>query len=91
MVDKDDWRLGSKKKYLQGVTLQWKRYTKYRPGWEHDHCAFCLKEFMDADRPEVLREGYATDDNYYWICKQCYEDFREPFQWKLREKIAESE
>jgi hypothetical protein len=26
---------------------------------------------------------YATQDDYRWICDQCYEDFHEWFQWKV--------
>ena len=85
MIKENDWRLRGQKKYLCGITLQWKKYTQYRPGWDHDHCAFCWSEFSEADEPSILKEGYATEDDYHWVCKQCYEDFKEMFQWKLRE------
>ncbi len=83
MVDKNDWRLTNQEKYLKDVILRWKKYTKYREGWEHDHCEFCWAKFMESDDPEVLKEGYATEDKYRWICKQCFEDFKELFQWKV--------
>jgi len=79
----DDWRLTNQEKYLFGKTLRWKRYTTRSEEWDHDHCAFCWQKFMDQDLPDVHREGYATEDDYYWICKTCYLDFKDRFQWKL--------
>ena len=79
----EDWRLRNQEKYLLGKTLTWKRYTTRSEEWDHDHCAFCWQKFMDQDLPDVHREGYATEDDYYWICKICYEDFKDRFQWKL--------
>jgi hypothetical protein len=83
MVDKNDWRLVGQEKYLYGATLRWKRYTPPSEEWDHDHCVFCWAKFMDVDRPNILREGYATEDNCYWICEQCFGDFKEMFQWRL--------
>lgn len=82
MVEKNDWRLRGQEKYLFEVMLELKKYKPYRQGWEHDHCEFCWAEFATDDRPDVLQEGYATQNAYHWICKQCYEDFNEQFHWK---------
>jgi hypothetical protein len=30
-----------------------------------------------------LQEGYATEDNYRWICEECFEDFKDLFDWKV--------
>ena len=80
-----DWRLTNQQKYLAGVTLQRKRYTKYSESWDHDHCEFCTVEFAESDdgHETILHEGYATLDDYYWICHACFSDFREAFQWKI--------
>ena len=83
MVEKDDWQLQGQEDYLQGVTLGWKRYTPPSETWDHDHCEFCWQKFMDIDGPDIEREDYATEDNYYWICRQCYEDFKEMFMWRV--------
>lgn len=48
MVDSDDWRLHGQEKYLQGITLTWKRYRAPSATWDHDHCAFCWAKFVDA-------------------------------------------
>ena len=79
----DDWRLQGQEKYLKGVTLHRKRYQRYSNTWDHDHCAFCWAEFAEADLiPDALHEGYATADNYYWVCENCFEDFKERFGWR---------
>jgi len=83
MIYKNDWRLKRQRKYLQGIRLQWKDFLAYRPGNSSDHCEFCWAKFQDAQLPDVLRQGYASEDNYYWICKNCFEDFKELFQWKV--------
>jgi hypothetical protein len=31
--------------------------------------------------PDDLNDGYATKDQYHWVCKACYEDFRGQFRW----------
>lgn len=81
MIDKNDWRLQGQEKYLKGVSLALKKYSKYREDWDHDHCEFCHEKFMEEGNPDCLHEGYVTSDNYRWICKQCFEDFNEMFQW----------
>lgn len=86
-ADEDDWRLQGQEQYLQGVTLVRREYRRYAPNaeWDHDHCAFCSAKFMVEDHPDVLHEGYATLDDYHWICPTCFESFREKFCWALAE------
>ena len=78
----NDWRLTNQMKYLKGLTLYYKAYTKYRDDWDHDHCEFCGIKFMEPPH-DALHEGYATQNNYRWICKECFEDFKEMFEWEL--------
>lgn len=40
---------------------------------------------MEDDYPETLYEGYTTEDGRHWICKQCFEELKEMFHWKLEE------
>jgi phage terminase large subunit-like protein len=79
----NDWRLNNQEKYLKKAVLSWKIYTKYREGWDHDHCEFCWAKFMEQPGPEILTEGFVTPDNYRWICKNCFEDFKDMFQWQI--------
>jgi hypothetical protein len=82
---KNDWRLSGQERYLQGRSWSRRRYTGRRPGWDHDHCSFCYAKLMEGQAADVLDEGYATEDGYYWVCPSCFEDFREMFAWKLTE------
>jgi hypothetical protein len=43
---------------------------------------------MDADAPDVLRDGYTTSDNYRWICDPCFDDFRVKFEWSVEDEDA---
>jgi hypothetical protein len=86
----DDWRLHGQERYLMDVTLYWRKYTRYSPSWDHDHCDFCKAIFTEpADMPEALHEGYTTEDNYYWVCENCFNDFRELFGWNAVKHDAE--
>ena len=47
---------------------------------KHKHCEFCKAKFgID----EKLKQGYATKDRYYWICENCFEDFKDLFKFRL--------
>lgn len=85
MTEASDWRLRGQEKYLAGVTLVHRAYRRYTANrdWDHDHCAFCWAKFMVEDRPDVLHEGYATTDDYHWICEPCFRDFQEQFRWTV--------
>ena len=76
-----DWRLQGQEKYLQGVVLYRKKYTKPSDDWDHDHCRFCWKKFSAYEGDE--KEGYTTEDNYYWICSDCFTDFQQQFKWQV--------
>jgi hypothetical protein len=71
MEDKSDWRLQGQDRYLKGVTLIHRRYRRYfkDSNWDHDHCEFCRAKFMEEDYPKVLHIGYATTDEYHWVCE----------------------
>ena len=82
----DDWRLQGQQRYLMGALLHWERWSRPRPGWDHDHCEFCWAKFLEEDLPEfpdILHAGYTTEDLYRWICEQCFEDFKDRFQWRV--------
>ena len=79
-----DWRLRGQEEYLKGAELCRKHYVRYSDSWDHDHCEFCWVKFAEEDLiPDALHEGYATTDNYRWICEQCFEDFKDQFEWRV--------
>ena len=71
---------------MTGVDLCWKTYRRYSKTWDHDHCEFCWDSFAEpALLPDALHAGYATPDEYRWVCKACFEDFHERFGWNVVE------
>lgn len=78
-----DWRRNGQEKYLAHAILEHKKYHPYRDGWDHDHCEFCGAKFSLAFEG-ALTEGYATMDNYRWICEDCFEDFKKEFAWTTK-------
>jgi len=85
MREQNDWRLTNQERYLKGVVLYWKRYQPANSGNDHDHCEFCFAKFMEGQLPDTLQEGYTTEDGYWWICKPCFEDFKDMFQWPVQQ------
>ena len=81
-MDINDWRYREQESYLLGVTLRRKKYSERVTKTDHDHCQFCGTKFSDSI-PGALTEGYATSDDYYWICDNCYSDFAEDFKWVI--------
>jgi len=76
-----DWRIDLAG-HTKGATLTRKTYVRYSEEWDHDHCEACTKTFSETI-PGALREGYATSDNYRWICPDCFNDLKEQMGWKL--------
>ena len=74
----------SQEDYLSGKALYFRKWKAPKKEWDHDHCAFCWETF--SDYPDTLHEGYTTEDNYYWICPTCYNDFKEMFKWKENDR-----
>ena len=46
---------------------------------EHGHCEVCWARF--GQHSEDLHYGYYEVDSKSWICKECYDNFRELFKW----------
>ena len=76
----NEWRLMNQEEYLTNAHLIFCEY-KGNPRWDHDHCAFCCAKFSEAENN--LHFGYCTLDRYYWICEECFEDFKDVFSWQL--------
>lgn len=58
-------------------------YHKYRDGWDHEHCAFCNREFSETSTEYAARHGYRTDTVHSkmdWICSGCFADMAEKFK-----------
>ena len=85
-VAEDDWRLQGQERYLTGRTLRWAVWWSYQEGWDHDHCEFCWAEISDRpidDHTEYNAMWVTADDDYHWICPNCFSDFRTRFGWSV--------
>jgi hypothetical protein len=83
MVSADDWRLQGQEKYLKkGEIWYYKNYADRITSTDHDHCEFCGTRFS-VTVPDDLKFGYTSDHDYRWLCTECFEDFKEMFQFKV--------
>ncbi len=83
-----DWRLQGQRAHLSERRFKWRKWWPYRPGWDHDHCAFCWAEFAaEVSEQAPYDAGWVTaDDGYTWVCSECFEDFKEQFAWVVEAK-----
>ena len=81
MLEKNDWRLLNQQEYLMNAKLKKAEYKMPSEKWDHDHCAFCCDKFSEIK--EDLTQGYCTADQKYWICEECFNDFKEMFKFEV--------
>jgi hypothetical protein len=74
-----DWRVGTGPVEREALYRARLRFAEYAGQNEHEHCAFCFKEFnirTDEPRrdgqPELLRYGFSSEDGNTWVCEPCY-------------------
>jgi hypothetical protein len=77
MIATNDWRLHGRTNHLQNAVMVWKTYQPAGETKTHDHCEFCWRKFVEGDGSDGLHRGYCTEDEYHWVCPQCFEDFKE--------------
>ena len=70
--------------HMRGVKLFLLPYKAKSTKWDHDHCEFCWQKFTE-DRPDTAHEGFTTEDRYYWVCRECFELFKDEYRWKTVE------
>lgn len=82
---KDDWRILWQPDFLYDIVLKYSCFKKPNDTCDHKHCQFCQARI--SEYPEDLHWGYCTlDKEYwkqYWICEECFDDFKDDFNWKL--------
>lgn len=67
-----DWRFCNQDQYIKGKEVKKSLYNSN--DGDHSHCIFCWAKF--SCRPQDLHQGYCTEDRRYWICENCFNDFR---------------
>lgn len=75
----NDWRLRGQEEYLQNQVFQYKRFAGLPGKSLHAYCEFCWHKFMEnpVGLKDCSSEGYCSTDGNYWICKECFDDFKE--------------
>lgn len=73
----NDWRLLDQEEYLYNKKLIKIQHEPYKKDWDHEHCEFCNKKITNKD------DAYCTIDKYYWICNDCFADFKNIFMWDI--------
>ena len=81
MIEKNDWRLSGGREYLQKLKLIKAEYKMKCKTSDHEHCAFCWEKFSESH--EDLNTGYCSIDGKHWICEECFEDFKEMFDFRV--------
>ena len=72
-------------RYAERFVAETNRGAEYLEGdkiqhfW-HEHCEFCWEKALTDKNCEF----YCTEDMYYWICAECFRDFREKFNWQVK-------
>ena len=76
----EDWRLNGQERFLFKVKLTKVKLHFPEPDIvDHEHCDFCWGKFSDKD--DDLHVGYVTDDHEHIVCEECFNDFKERFEW----------
>ena len=47
----------------------------------HEHCALCWEKAV-TDKNSTF---YCTIDFKYWICEECFDDFKDRFHWNIKQ------
>jgi hypothetical protein len=65
----------SNKKFIKVNILEYKNKFK-KKGRFHEHCEFCFEKIENIDL------AFCTKDFYYWICPECFNDFKLKFNFE---------
>ncbi len=85
MVDKEDWRIMGQEGYLKKRTVFHKKFNVLTTPIGYRQCEFCYSIF--SDEPGKLKHGYHEPISDSWICEDCFQDFKDMFQWTVEEDV----
>ena len=60
-----------------GKTLRIARFEPTNVQWDHEHCVFCWEKITSCACGGSV--AYVTQDGKWWICEDCYNDFKDMF------------
>ena len=79
MIEKDDWRLRQDVEFLKGKCINGTDGEEILSHTAHlTACIFCREQVEDNPH----QWWYVPEDMSCCICEECYQDFKESFQWK---------
>lgn len=85
ITDKD-WRLDPYDGFLDGETFRLEKFISSERS-DHEHCYFCWQKITDLPIEDTDPEGYRTISSEtgqeIWICKNCFNDFKNRLNFKL--------
>ena len=74
-----DWRNMGQMEYLFKKKF---KYIKYSNNiGDHEHCVFCSEKI--STMKEAQNEAYCTKNYKHFVCIQCFNDFKEIFEWEI--------
>src|SRR4051812_40386643 len=91
-VPDEDYRLESIRQWHEGKTWHHAQYKQPSPTWDHDHCILCWRRLAEptAGFSDAQYDGYTDEEDYHWMCNQCFSDLfeqlKDRLQWTLREQ-----
>lgn len=50
---------------------------------DHIHCSICFKTICGGNSV-YNNSGFYCKESGDWLCKQCFNDFKDQFDWKLK-------
>jgi hypothetical protein len=43
-----------------------------------------MAKISNSQGVDIQSEGWADEEEMYWVCKTCFDDFMEMYQWNLQ-------
>ena len=83
----NDWRLDTYDGYLDGATFSLEKFISTDTN-DHEHCVFCWQKITDLPIEGSDAYGYCTawaeTGQTQWVCKECFEEFKKKFNFKVK-------
>ena len=78
---RDDWRIMGQEGYLLDKVLIYIQFDRSLCIEDFDKCEFCSKAFDEGKTQNEF--AYFEPNNRVWICKDCFNDFKDHFRWTV--------
>lgn len=67
---------------LRNLTYEFIKFKDKGRG-DHVHCELCWVIICENDHIKGEKEGYYCKETGCWLCKKCFFDFAEEYNWKI--------